>query len=180
MRGIAVLAGAGVGVRVLVFVLVVVVVSAAATGQALQIGYPLGVLVSVLWGSCRALCRESCCWGPDPLRLLPKAETKAVHRLADTGGGAEWVLQGRWAARQVAVGCLSTGRAVRLLRAGLVGVSLGTLESGDWGRGCSPGSALGGQQCSGVLLHGHPQGDSSSDSGSWQIHWLQIVYLGHS
>lgn len=38
-----------------------------------------------------------------------------MHRLADTGGGAEWVLQGRWAARQVAVGCLSTGRAVRLL-----------------------------------------------------------------
>lgn len=72
MRGIAVSAGAGVGVGVLVFVLVfvfvVVVVSAAATGQALQIEYPLGVLVPVLWDSCRALCRESCCWGPDPGR----------------------------------------------------------------------------------------------------------------
>lgn len=68
MRGIAVLAGAGVGVGVLVFVFVVVVVSAASTGQALQIGYPLRVLVPVLWVSCRALCRESFCWGPDPGR----------------------------------------------------------------------------------------------------------------
>lgn len=169
MRGIAVLAGAGIGVGVLVFVFV------SAIGRALQIGYRLGVPVPVPW-----VCRESCCWGPNPLRLLVKAKTKVVHRLANTGGGVEWVLQGRWAARQVTVGCLSTGRAVRLLRAGLVGVSLGTLEPGDWNRGCSPGSALGGQKCSGVLLHGHPQGDSSSDSGSWQIHWLQSVHLEHS
>lgn len=65
MRGIAVLAGAGVGVGVLVFV---VVVGTATTGQALQIGDPLGVLGPVPWGSCRALRRENCCWGADPGR----------------------------------------------------------------------------------------------------------------
>lgn len=53
------------------------------------------------------------------------------------------------------------------LRAGLVGVSLGTLEPGAWDRGCSPGSALGGQKCSKIqeshmskagLCEGRPRG----------------------
>lgn len=41
------------------------------------------------------------------------------------------------------------------LRAGLVGVSLGTLEPGDWDSGCSPGSALGGQKCSRIQESHH-------------------------
>jgi hypothetical protein len=51
------------------------------------------------------------------------------------------------------------------LRAGLVGVSLGTLESGDWGRGCSPGSALGGQQCSRIQESHHEQGQPALRKG---------------
>lgn len=49
-----------------------------------------------------------------PFRPWPKARTH--HRLAVGGRGTERVLRGGWAARQVAVGCLSTWRAPGLLR----------------------------------------------------------------
>lgn len=41
-----------------------------------------------------------------------------------------------------------------------MGVSLGTLEPGDWDRGCSPGSALGGQKCSRIQESHHEQGQA--------------------
>lgn len=49
-----------------------------------------------------------------------------------------------------------------------MGVSLGTLEPGDWNRGCSPGSALGGQKCSRIQESHHEQGQAVLRKGEGQ------------
>lgn len=99
MRGTAVLAGADVRVGALLV--------AATTGQALQIGQCLRVLVPVPWGRCRALCRETCCWGPAPGRR----ERPIIFPYEVTESGTESRLP---ATLPVHVGLLTPCRSLQL------------------------------------------------------------------
>lgn len=101
MRGTAVLAGADVRVGALLV--------AATTGQALQIGQCLRVLVPVPWGRCRALCRETCCWGPAPGRR----ERPIIFPYEVTESGTESHLP---ATLPVHVGLLTPCRSLQLSR----------------------------------------------------------------